>query len=69
VLDVIEGVGGVDGEADKNYMGFAVGEGTKALVVFLAGGIPQRELDGFAVYSTVGDVVFKDCWDVALRTD
>jgi hypothetical protein len=50
-------------------MGFAVGEGTKALVVFLAGGIPQGELNGFAIYPTVGDVVFEDCWDVALRTD
>jgi hypothetical protein len=45
---------------------FGVGEGAQALVVFLASGIPEGELHGFAVYSTVGDVVFEDGWDVAL---
>ena len=65
VLDVIEGVGRVDAEADEDDVRFGVGEGAQALVVFLAGGIPEGELHRFAVYSTVGDVVFKDGWDVA----
>lgn len=66
VLDVIEGVGRVDAEADEDDVRFGVGEGAQALVVFLAGGIPEGELHGFAVYSTVGDVVFEDGWNVAL---
>ena len=66
MLDVIEGVGGVDAEADEDDVRFGVGKGTEALIVFLAGGIPKGELYGFAVYSAVGDVVFKNGWDVAL---
>lgn len=41
-------------------MGLGIGQGAQTLIVFLAGGIPEGELDGFAVYAAVGDVVFKD---------
>lgn len=45
----------------------AIGEWSQTLVVFLAGCVPECELDRFAVYSTVGHVILEDCWYVALR--
>lgn len=66
MLDVIEGVGRIDAEANEDNVSLGVGEGTEAFVVFLAGGIPEGELYGLAVYSAVGDVVFENSWDVAL---
>jgi hypothetical protein len=67
VLYVFERVGRVDGEADEEHVRLAVCERAQALVVFLAGGIPKRELHGLAVDSAVGYVVFEDSRDVALR--
>lgn len=68
VHDVFEAVGTVDGEADEEDVGFGVGEGAQAVVFFLAGGIPEGELDHFACWRVrrVGDVVFEDCGDVFL---
>lgn len=40
LLDVIKGIGRVDGKADENDVGIRVGERTEAIVIFLAGGIP-----------------------------
>lgn len=45
-------------------MGFGVGERTQSLVIFLASGIPEGELNRLAVYSAVGDVILKDGWDL-----
>jgi hypothetical protein len=66
VLDIIEGVGGIDAEANEDDVSFGVGEGTEAFVVFLTGGIPEGELYRLAIYSAVGDIVLEDGWDVAL---
>ena len=68
VHDVFETVGTVDGEADEDEVGFGVGEGPQAVVFFLAGGVPESELDGFVggLMVFLGDVVFEDGGDVAL---
>ena len=68
VHDVFEAVGAVDGEADEDEVGFGVGEGAQAVVFFLAGGVPESELDGFVggCVEFLGDVVFEDGGDVAL---
>jgi hypothetical protein len=40
-------------------MGFGVSERPQTFVIFLAGCIPEGQLNGFAVYSAVGYVVLK----------
>ena len=68
VHDVFEGVGTVDGEADEEEVGFGVGEGAETVVFFLAGGVPEGELDDLAGWCMLGvsDVVFEDGGDVFL---
>lgn len=64
--DVLERVRARDGEGDEDDVRLGVGEGPQALVVFLPCGVPEGELDGFAVDAAVGDVVFEDGGDVSL---
>ena len=66
LLDVIEGVGRVDGKADEDDVRIGVGEGSETVVVLLAGGIPEGELDVLAVDLDIGDVVLKDGGNVDL---
>ena len=47
-------------------MGVGVAEGAKPVVVFLAGSIPQRELDVLSIDLYVCDVVLKDGGDIDL---
>ena len=65
-LDVVERVGRVDGKADEDDVRVRVGERTETVVVFLTGGIPERELDMTAVDLDVGNVVLEDGRDVDL---
>lgn len=67
MLDIVERVGAVDGEAYQDDVGFRVCKGPQSLVVLLAGGIPKSQLNRLAVYSTVGDVVFEDGGDLRSR--
>ena len=48
-------------------MGVGVRERSETVVVFLAGGIPQSELDVLAIDLHVGDVVLEDCRYVDLE--
>jgi hypothetical protein len=41
VHNVLEGVGAVDGKADKEEIGFWIGKWSKTVVFLLAGGIPE----------------------------
>jgi hypothetical protein len=68
LLHVVQGVGGVDGEADEDDVRVGVGERAESVVVFLAGGIPQGQLDVLAVDLDIGDVVFEDGGDVDLTS-
>ena len=62
VHDVLERVGAIDCEADKEQVGFGIREGAQSVILFLAGGIPEREFDDLArrLVLAVGDVVFED---------
>jgi len=68
LLQVVQGVGRVDGEADEDDVRIGVGERAESVVVFLAGGIPQGQLDVLAVDLDIGDVVFEDGGDVDLTS-
>jgi len=46
-----------------------VAEWTKAVVIFLAGGIPQCEFNLFPINLYICNVVLKDGWDVNLGED
>lgn len=60
LLDVVERVGRVDGEADEDNVRVGVRQRTESVVVLLAGGIPQRELDALAIDDNIGDAVCTD---------
>jgi hypothetical protein len=59
VLDVVQGIWGVDGEAYQNDMRFRVCQRPQALVVLLASCIPESELDRLTIHSAIGYVVLK----------
>jgi hypothetical protein len=65
-LNVVERVGGVDGEADQDDVGVGVGQGAETVVVFLTSRIPKGQLDVLVVDLDVGDVVLEDGGDVDL---
>lgn len=64
MLHIVERVWRVNGEAYQDDVRLGVGKGPQALVIFLAGRIPQSKLYGLAVHSAVGYVVFEDGWDL-----
>lgn len=66
LLDVVEGVGRVDSEADQDDVRVGVGQGTQTVVILLTGGIPKGELNVLAIDLDIGDVVFEDGRDVDL---
>lgn len=66
LLDVVERVGGVNGEANQNNMRVGVREGAKTIVILLASSIPKGQLNVLAVNLDVGDIVFEDGGDVDL---
>ena len=68
LLHVVQGIRGVDRETDEDDVGVGVGERTKAIVVFLAGSIPQRELNMLSVHLHIGHVVLEHGRDVDLIT-
>ena len=65
--DVLEGRGGDDAEADEEDVRLGVGERAQAVVVLLAGRVPQAEVNRLAVHHDVGRVVVKDGRDVLAR--
>jgi len=66
LLNVLERVGRVDGEADENHMRVRVRERAETVIILLAGGIPKSELDVLAVDLNIGNVVLKDGRNVNL---
>jgi len=47
LADVLKRCGGCDAEADEEDVGLGIGEGAKAVVVFLSGCVEQAEGVGF----------------------
>lgn len=66
LLDVVERVGRVDGEADEDNVRVGVRERTESVVVFLTGGIPKGELYMTAIHLDIGNVVLENGGDVDL---
>ena len=66
LLYVVERVGRVDGKADQDNVGVGVGERAETVVILLAGGIPEGELDVLAIDLDIGDVVLENSGDVDL---
>lgn len=67
LLNVVKGIWRVDSEADQDDVGVWVGQWTETIVILLAGGIPQGQLDVLSINFDVGDVVLEDGWDVDLN--
>ena len=51
-------------KANQKDVSLGVREGTKTIVILLTGGIPETQVDGFAVNHDVGGVVVEDSGDV-----
>ena len=66
LLDVVKRIGRVDGEADEDNVRVGVGERAETVVILLAGGIPEGELDVLAIDLDIGDVVLENSGDVDL---
>ena len=67
LLHVVQGIGGVDGEADQDNMGVGIREGAETVIILLTGRIPQGELDVLSVNVDIGDVVLENGGDVDLQ--
>jgi hypothetical protein len=68
LLNVIQGVGGVDREADEDHVRIGVRQRAETVVVLLTSRIPQRQLDVLAINLDIGDIVLEDSGDIDLRT-
>lgn len=66
LLDVVERVRRIDGEADQDDVRVGVGEGAETVVIFLASSIPEGELNVLAIDLNIGDVVLEDGRDIDL---
>lgn len=67
VLDVCERGGEVYGEYDEDDVRFWVGERPETVVLLLAGGVPEGELDVLALVLYDGHVVLEYGRDICLR--
>jgi hypothetical protein len=67
LLDVVKRIGRVDSEADQDNVRIGVGERAETVVIFLASGIPEGELDVLAVNLDIGDVVLENGGNVDLE--
>ena len=65
-MHVVEGVWGVDGKAYKDDVRIRVTQGAETIIIFLASGIPQSQLDVLAVDFDIGNIVLENGGDVYL---
>jgi len=66
-LHIVERVRRNDREADQKHIRLRVREWAKTVVVLLPGGVPQAQVDGFAINHHVGTVVVEHGRDVLAR--
>ncbi len=64
--DVVQGVGGVDSEANQDDVRIGVRQRSETVVVLLTSRIPQCQLNVSAIDLDIGNVVLKDGRDVDL---
>jgi len=67
LLDVLEGIRGVNGEANQDDMRVRIRERAEPIVIFLASRIPQCELDVLIVDLHIGNIVLEDGRNINLR--
>ena len=66
LLDIIQGIGGINGETDQDDMRVGVRERSESVVIFLSCGIPEGKFDVLSIDLDVRHVIFKNCGDVDL---
>ena len=66
LLNVVQRVRGVNGEADQDDMRVGVTERAETIVVLLSGRIPQGKLDVLSVYFDIGHIVLEHGGDINL---
>ena len=66
LLHVVKRIRRVDSETDEDDVGVGVAEGSKPIVVFLTGSIPQGKLNVFPIDLHIGDVVLEHGRDIDL---
>jgi len=74
LLNIVQGVAGINGEADQDDVGVRVREGAETVVIFLASRIPQGELHRLAIDIDLGNVILEnsghiDLWECTLGED
>lgn len=69
LLDVVQGVRGIDGEADQDDMRVGVGERAETVVILLASRIPQGQLNVLAIDLDIGDIVLENSGNVDLAAE
>ena len=67
LADVVQGIGGVDGEANQDDVRVGVRQGPQAVVIFLPGRIPEGQLDVLPINLDIGNIVLEDGGDVDLH--
>jgi hypothetical protein len=66
LLHVVEGVWGVDGKAYEDNVRIRITQRAETIIILLAGGIPQSQLNVLAIDFDIGNIVLKHRWDVDL---
>jgi len=67
LLNVVQRVGGVDGEADQDDMGVGIAERAETVIVFLSSRIPQGKLDVLPIDLDIGHIILEHSGNVNLR--
>jgi hypothetical protein len=49
-----------EGKADKKNVCLRIGQWSKTIIIFLAGGIPKTERDCLAIHHDIGRIVVED---------
>lgn len=67
LLDVVKGIGGINGEADQDDVRVRIRKRSETIVIFLTSRIPQCQLDMFSIDFDIGNIVFEHGRYVDLR--
>lgn len=66
LLNVVERIRRIDGEANQDNVRIGVRKRSQTIVIFLASRIPKGQLNVFAINFDIGNIVFKNGRDVDL---
>ena len=63
-LNVAERSKIVECKTDEEDVGAGIRQRSETVVIFLPGGVPETDVDGFTVYHDVAGIVVKHGWNV-----